>query len=79
MPKVGYTIIKADFIFSPSMDFRRKKYLLIRNGIIEAVSETRLLTTRCSVLISPAEHLSFFCDYHLHFSGNVLPLSREIA
>ncbi len=80
MPKAGYTIIKADSIFSPSMDFRRKKYLLIRNGIIEAVSETRPSHHRMQCLDFTGLSISpFFCDYHLHFPGNVLPFSREIA
>ena len=76
----GYTAIRADYIFSPFIDCSEKRYLLLKDGIIENISDsmpvssgTRLLDFS-GFIVSP-----FFCDYHLHFSDRALTSSDIIA
>lgn len=76
----GYTTIKADYIFSPFMDCRGKKYLLLKDGIIENISESLPVGHGMrhfdftGYTVSP-----FFCDYHLHFPVSALASSDKIA
>jgi imidazolonepropionase-like amidohydrolase len=77
---MGDMIIKADGIFSPSIDFTGKRYLLLKDGIIEDISGSmpvfqgmRLLDFT-GFIVSP-----FFCDYHLHFSHSALASFDKIA
>ena len=76
----GYTTIKADHIFSPSADCTAKRYLLLKNGIIENISDSlpahqgRRCLDLTGFVVSP-----FFCDYHLHFSGSALAVSDKTS
>ena len=77
---VQLTAIKADHIFSPSTDFTAEKYLLLKDGIIEKISDSlpayqgmRQLDFT-GFVVSP-----LFCDYHLHFSGSALAVSSGIS
>ena len=76
----GYTAIKADHIFSAFTDFTAKRYLLLKDGIIENISDSLPVHQGMRHLdftgfvVSP-----FFCDYHLHFSHDALASSGGIA
>ncbi len=76
----GYTVIRADHIFSPSTDCTAKRYLLLNNGIIEKISDTLPVAQDMRQLdfkgfvVSP-----FFCDYHLHFSESALAAPHRTA
>lgn len=76
----GYTTIKADYIFSPFMDYPAKGYILVNNGIIENISENLPVCHGMrhfdfiGYTVSP-----FFCDYHLHFPVSALASSDKIA
>ena len=81
MLKPVLTAIKADHIFSPFADCGAKKYLLLKNGAIEEISDDPPPAQQymrqldfTGFVVSP-----FFCDYHLHFSDKALGASHEIS
>lgn len=80
MHEQGYTIIAADSIFSDSVEFSHKKYLLLQNGIIKTASDTRPLHHTVQYLDFAGRCIApLFCDYHLHFFEKAVNLPEEIA
>lgn len=73
-------VIKADYIFNPFMDCPEKRYLLLKDGIIENISGSMTgyhgirIHDFSGFVLSP-----FFCDYHLHFSDTALASSGMTA
>jgi imidazolonepropionase-like amidohydrolase len=74
------TAIKADHIFSLSTDFTAEIYLLLKDGIIEKISDSPPVYPGMRQLDFTGFTVSpFFCDYHLHFSGSSLATSQRIS
>jgi len=73
-------LVRAETIFSPEKGFMKGASLLVRGGIIEEISDIgegeggHDVTDFSGFTISPP-----FCDYHLHFSKDKLPLSVKIG
>ena len=80
MSPVGYTAIKADYIFNPFMDCTGKRYLLLKDGMIEDISGSMPVCHGIRLLDFTGFAVSpFFCDYHLHFSQSALASPDQIT
>jgi len=80
MSRRGSTIIKAARIFSPAGERAGKKYVFLKDGLIEAVSSRRPDHSGADFLDFSGYSVSpLFCDYHLHFSGTASADSEIVA
>jgi imidazolonepropionase-like amidohydrolase len=73
-------IIKADRIFRSSEEYRRPDYLVMRNGLIEAVSGGLPAHQKAEIIDFTGFSITpLFCDYHLHFPAAASTDSELIA
>lgn len=74
------TLLLADSIFSPDSGFVRGKSLLIEEGVIKKILNLRDVPNGGEVMDLTGFYVSPpFCDYHLHFSGEMTSGAEGIA